>query len=288
MDCNLIMSLCKRIIPKLDIKGSNLVKGINLEGLRVMGNPEKFAEYYFNNGADELIYQDVVASLFGKNSLKEIIKKTAKSIFVPLTVGGGIRSIDDIKEVLESGADKVSLNTAVLKKPELISDSANIFGSSTIVVGMEINHIDNDYFCFTDNGRNNSNIKVLDWITQVQEGGAGEIILTFVNRDGTFKGPDLEFLKKLKKIIKIPTIIHGGFGSLEHFRDVFNHSFVSGVCVASLFHNHIIKNNKINFMPNDMGNLQYIQKKEGINNLNSLEITDIKGYLTKNNIKCRP
>ncbi len=182
------MGLSKRVIAKLDIKGKNLVKGVNLEGLRVLGKPEKFAEYYYNSGADELFYQDVVASLYGKNSLKEIISKTAKNIFIPLTVGGGIRNLKDIHSILKNGADKVSINTAAIKKPSFIRDASNNFGSSTIAVSIEASKIDGDYYAFTDNGRNNSNKKIYDWAKEVEDMGAGEIIVTDIQSEGTGKG----------------------------------------------------------------------------------------------------
>ena len=162
------MSLAKRIIPKIDIKGPNLVKGINLEGLRVLGKPQDFARYYYENGADELIFQDVVASLYGRNSLFDIIKKTADEIFIPLTVGGGIRNIDDIKSILRAGADKVSINTASHENPKFISEASNIFGSSTIVVCIEaIKQSNGDYLAFTDNGRNGTNKEIRAWSKSV-------------------------------------------------------------------------------------------------------------------------
>ena len=179
------MSLAYRIIPRLDIKGPNLVKGVHLEGLRVLGKPEDFAKYYYEQGADELFYQDVVASLYGRNSLHELISKTAKVIFIPLTVGGGIRTIDDIKNALRSGADKVSINTSAIENPDLIKNASKVFGKSTIVVAIEaIKQPDGHYLAFTDNGRNYTGREVTKWAKNTEELGAGEIVLTPLTRKG--------------------------------------------------------------------------------------------------------
>ncbi len=176
----------KRIIPRLDIKGSHLVKGIHLEGLRVLGNPEVFAKFYYEQGADELIYMDVVASLYGRNSLSEIITRTAKQIFIPLTVGGGIRTIDDINNVLRAGADKVCINTAAINNPDFIKQASRKFGSSTIVVAIEaIQQSEGNYLCYTDNGREHTGIDAVIWAERIQELGAGELIITSVDAEGT-------------------------------------------------------------------------------------------------------
>src|SRR3989344_2874988 len=152
-----------RIIGRLDIKGPNLVKGIHLEGLRVLGKPEQFAKYYYESGADELIYMDVVASLYGRNSLLGIVEKTAKEIFIPLTVGGGIRSLSDIRDVLRAGADKVALNTAAIGNPQIVSEASQMFGSSTIVISIEaIKQPDGQYLAFTDNGREHTGLDVVE------------------------------------------------------------------------------------------------------------------------------
>ncbi len=175
-----------RVIPRLDIKGPNLVKGIHLEGLRVLGKPEDFAQYYYEQGADELLFMDVVASLYERNSLHDIISQTAKKIFIPLTVGGGLRTIEDIKNVLRAGADKVSLNTAAIKNPQIIRDASRKFGSSTIVVAIEaIKEADGTYRAYTDNGREHTGVEVVSWAKQVEELGAGEIIITSVDKEGT-------------------------------------------------------------------------------------------------------
>jgi imidazole glycerol-phosphate synthase subunit HisF len=171
-----------RVIARLDIKGPNLVKGIHLEGLRVLGKPEDFARYYYEHGADELFYQDVVASLYERNSLQEIISATAKRSFIPLTVGGGIRTTRDIRDVLRAGADKVAINTAAVRNPEFIREAARKFGSSTIVVAIEaIKQPDGKYQAFVDNGREHTGLEVYEWAQKIEELGAGEIVITSVD-----------------------------------------------------------------------------------------------------------
>ena len=189
-----------RIIPKLDIKGPNLVKGIHLEGLRVLGTPEDFAKYYYENGADELIFQDIVASLYERNSLHDIVSRTAKNIFIPLTVGGGLRTIDDINNVLRSGADKVSINTGAVRNKSFIREASRKFGSSTIVVAIEaIKQANGEYYCFIDNGREETGIEVTAWAREIEELGAGELIITSVDREGTGEGFDIDLIKKINE-----------------------------------------------------------------------------------------
>jgi len=191
-----------RIIPRLDIKGPNLVKGIHLEGLRVLGKPEQYARYYYEAGADELAYIDVVASLYNRNSLHDIISRTAREIFIPLMVGGGLRTIEDIRAVLRAGADKVSINTAAINNPQIISEAANIFGSSTIVVSIEaIKEKDSRYLAYTDNGRQFTGVEVIEWAKRVESLGAGEIVITSVDRDGTGEGFDLELFDSFKAFL---------------------------------------------------------------------------------------
>ena len=187
-----------RIIPRLDIKGPNLVKGIHLEGLRVLGKPEFFAELYYRQGADELIFQDIVASLYQRNSLIEIIKRTAEKIFIPLTVGGGIRNLEDINRVLRAGADKVSINTAAIANPNFINEASRAFGSSTIVIAVEaIKQPNNSYLAYTDNGREHTDVEVLAWVKEAEERGAGEILLTSIDKEGTGQGYDIDLIKIL-------------------------------------------------------------------------------------------
>ncbi|PLX15515.1 MAG: imidazole glycerol phosphate synthase subunit HisF [Candidatus Muiribacterium halophilum] len=276
-----------RIIPKLDIKGPNLVKGIHLEGLRVLGKPEQFAKFYYENGADEIIYNDIVASLYERNSLHDLIQKTAKNIFIPITVGGGIRTVDDIKEVLRAGADKVSLNTAVIKDPSLISEAANFFGSSTIVITIEaIKQSDGKYIAHTDCGREYTGIEVLKWAKQVEELGAGEILLTSVDKEGTGENFDLELVKSVSESVKIPVIAHGGAGKKEHILDVFNNS-ADAVAVCSLFHYDFIKSIKELNGYEKEGNIEFLKKGKIPSRFSACNISSLKEYLNEKKINTR-
>lgn len=278
-----------RIIPRLDIKGPNLVKGLHLEGLRVLGKPEQFARYYYEAGADELIYMDVVASLYNRNSLHDIIAKTAREIFIPLTVGGGLRGIEDIRAVLRVGADKVSLNTAALKNPGIISEAARKFGSSTIVVAIEaIKEPDGGYFAYTDNGREYTGIEVLAWAKQVEQLGAGEIMLTSVDREGTGQGYDMELIKMVTDAVSIPVIAHGGAGKMEHIREVILNTEVNAVAVASLLHYDFIKHCKAEFDNSTEGNVDFIKSGNTFKIIHPDNITAIKKTLSLNNINFRP
>ena len=209
-----------RIIPRLDIKGPNLVKGIHLEGLRVLGKPSDFAKYYYENGADELMLMDVVASLYGRNSLHDIISETAKNNFIPITVGGGIRSVKDIKNILRAGADKVCLNTAAIKNPEFIKKASREFGSSTILVSIEAIKDNDKYQAFTDNGREYTGLDVFEWAQRIDELGAGELVITSVDKEGTGKGFDIELISKINNLVSIPVIAHGGAGKKEDVIDL--------------------------------------------------------------------
>mgnify|MGYP000533574761 CR=1 FL=1 len=282
------MSLAMRIIPRLDIKGPNLVKGINLEGLRVLGKPESFAKFYYEQGADELFYQDVVASLYGRNSLHDIISKTAKEIFIPLTVGGGIRSIDDISKILKAGADKVSINTAVIENPDLISSASRFFGSSTIVVNIEaIKQPNGSYKAFTDNGRNSSNKEVISWAKEVEQRGAGEILLTCVDHEGLGKGFDLTLANKLCDSVKIPVVIHGGAGKQQHVLDLSKDLPISGVAIASLFHYHgILQSRQIDGYEEE-GNIDFLKSNKTFSNIEGSSVPDLKSFLSDNKILCR-
>lgn len=277
-----------RVIPRLDIKGPNLVKGIHLEGLRVLGLPEDFAKYYYENGADELIYQDTVASLYGRNSLNDIITRTAKNIFIPLTVGGGIRNLDDINGVLRSGADKVSINTAAINEPKLIEEASKVFGSSTIVIAIEAMKKEGKYLAYTDNGREFTGINAIDWAKKVQDLGAGEILLTSIDREGTGKGFDDELIEAVSKVIEIPLIIHGGAGSLELMHKTLELNDVSAVAISSLFHYPLLKHfEKDHTNAYEEGNLDFIKKTGSYKNFGSMSIKEFKNYLIEKNVAVR-
>jgi cyclase len=224
-----------RVIPRLDIKGPNLVKGIHLEGLRVLGRPEQFAELYYEAGADELLYMDAVASLYGRNSLAEIVERTSRVLFVPLCVGGGLRTIDDIRQVLRAGADKVALNTGAMKDPTLISRAVKSFGSSTVVVSMEVIHTGTRYECFTDFGREASGVDAFEWAERAAELGAGELLVTSVDRDGTGRGFDLDLVRGVAERVSIPVIASGGAGTVGHVAEVID-AGADAVAIASLLH----------------------------------------------------
>ncbi len=276
-----------RIIPRLDIKGPNLVKGIHLEGLRVLGSPENFAKIYYETGADEIFFQDIVASLYDRNSLKDIISQTAKNIFIPITVGGGLRTINDINEVLRSGADKVSINTAAIRNPKFISEAANKFGSSTIVVAIEAIKQNNDeYHCFVDNGREETKMEVTKWAKEVQNLGAGEIIITSVDKEGTKEGLDLDLVKKISNVVTIPIIVHGGVGNLEGIRKGIN-AGADGVAIASLLHyNTFNEINNTNVYNKTEGNFTFLNKNKNLHT-NNITIDSIKDFLLQKNISCR-
>ena len=278
-----------RIIPRLDIKGPNLVKGIHLEGLRVLGRPEQFARFYYENGADELLYMDVVASLYNRNSLHDIVRKTSGEIFIPLIVGGGIRTIDDIREVLRAGADKVSLNTAAINNPQIIKEASRKFGSSTILISIEaIRQEDGSYEAFTDNGREKTGVDAYEWALRVAELGAGEIMITSVDHEGTGKGFDLNLTRKIAESVSIPVIACGGAGNVNHIHEVITKGRADAVSIASILHYNHVKRiilNKDDF--SEEGNIEFLSKMSGFSRIQDATINSIKQYLTQQGIGCR-
>lgn len=276
-----------RIIPRLDIKGPNLVKGIHLEGLRVLGKPSDFAKYYYEQGADELMFMDVVASLYERNSLHDIISETAKSIFIPITVGGGLRSISDIKEVLRAGADKVCLNTAAINNPQLIKDATRMFGSSTIVVAIEaIKESNGKYLAYTDNGREYTGVDVFEWAQKLDEMGVGEIVITSVDKEGTGEGFDFELVSKISSLVSVPVIAHGGAGKKEHLPAVIQQANADAVALGSVLHYHFIKNNESQNSDKE-GNTEFLKQKRNFHIFESCNISEIKEYLIDKQIDCR-
>ena len=277
-----------RIIPRLDIKGPNLVKGIHLEGLRVLGKPEHFAEYYYENGADELFYMDVVASLYGRNSLLHTIERTSRKIFIPLTVGGGLRTLDDIRTVLEAGADKVSINTAAIQRPELIKEASRKFGSSTIVISIEaIKKSDGYYEAYTDNGREKTGVDVFEWALRVVDLGAGEIMLTSIDQEGTGKGFDLELARKVSESVPIPVIACGGAGKISHINDVITEGKADAVSLASTLHYNFVKQCKTEDDFSGEGNTEYLRNRSTFSKIQDTTIMGVKEYLTQNGLECR-
>ncbi|ASQ46444.1 imidazole glycerol phosphate synthase subunit HisF [Legionella clemsonensis] len=226
-----------RLIARLDIKGPNLIKGVHLEGLRVLGNPNEFAMSYYTGGADELIYMDTVASLYGRNNLSDIVKKTAENVFIPITVGGGIRSVDDVKQLLRCGADKVAVNTAATKNPLLITEISRRFGSQCMVLSIEAKRLSNGRWeVMTDNGREHTGMDVVDWARNGQEFGAGEILLTSIDQEGTRKGFDIELIRAVSDAVTIPVIASGGMGKPEDLLSAVHLGHADAIAMADLLH----------------------------------------------------
>jgi len=226
-----------RLIPRLDIKGSNLIKGINLEGLRVIGDPQEFARMYYEDGADELLYVDVVASLYGRNNLHDIIKRTMQDVFVPLTVTGGIRSLEDVQAVLRSGADKVGINTAAIKRPELIREVAQKFGSQCMVLSIEAKKISpGRWMAYTDNGREPTGFDVVEWSQRGVELGAGEILLTSVDHEGTRHGFETELIRAVSTAVSVPVIASGGMGQTSDAVTAIKQGGADAIAMADILH----------------------------------------------------
>ncbi|HBR59321.1 MAG TPA: imidazole glycerol phosphate synthase subunit HisF, partial [Deltaproteobacteria bacterium] len=225
-----------RLIARLDVKAPNLVKGIQLEGLRKMGDPNEFALKYYLQGADEIFYADIVASLYERNSLLDIIERTTDRVFVPITVGGGLRNIDDVAAALRVGADKVSVNTAAIKRPEVISEIAKRFGSQCMVLSIQAKNHGNHWEAYYDNGREHSHLDVIEWAKRGEELGAGEIMLTSVDKEGTAKGFDVELVKAVTDVVTVPVIASGGMGRLEDINPVIQKGHADAVAMAHVLH----------------------------------------------------
>lgn len=226
-----------RLIARLDIKGPNLIKGVHLEGLRVIGSPNEHALQYYRQGADELIYIDCVASLYGRNHLSEIIRDAAMDIFVPMTVGGGIRSVNDVTQILRAGADKVAVNTAAVNRPELITEISHVFGNQCMVLSIEAKQTDVDRWeVFTDNGREQSGLDVVEWAKRAVDLGAGEILLTSIDREGTRRGFDVSLVKAVSNSVSVPVIASGGMGKTTDLMPVIIDGGADAVAMADILH----------------------------------------------------
>ena len=249
--------LKKRIIPCLDVKDGRVVKGINFVDLIDAGNPVDQAKFYSENGADEICFLDISASLENRDTLINIVKKTAEEVFIPLTVGGGIKSIDNIQSLLKAGADKVSINSAAITDPDIIKKSSNYFGSQCIVVAVDVKKNENSWLVYSHGGTKNTGIDAIEWLRKVEQLGAGEILLTSMDRDGTKLGFDLDILAEANKILGIPVIASGGVGSIHHFYEGVKDGGADALLAASVFH------------------------------FNEFSIMEVKNYLKKNNIDVR-
>ncbi len=228
--------LAKRIIPCLDVKNGRVVKGTQFVNLKDAGDPVEVAKEYDRQGADELCFLDITASHEERNIILDIVQKTAEQVFIPLTVGGGIRTLDDIRNLLKAGADKVSINTAAVKDPEFVKRASEKFGSQCIVVAIDAKKVDDHWEIFTHGGRTATGIEIIPWAKKMEEYGAGEILLTSMDRDGTQEGYDLELTRQVSEAVNIPVIASGGVGNLEHLYAGFNQGKADAVLAASIFH----------------------------------------------------
>lgn len=230
--------LTKRIIPCLDVTGGRVVKGVNFVNLRDAGDPVEIAAYYDKAGADELVFLDITASSDDRAIMRDVVARTAEQVFIPFTVGGGIRGIEDFRDILKLGADKISVNSAALKRPELISEAAWRFGSQCVVVAIDAKHRDDGsgWDVYLNGGRVNTGRDALEWAVEAERMGAGEILLTSMDADGTKDGYDIELTKAVAQSVNIPVIASGGAGRLEHFYDAIAEGMADAVLAASLFH----------------------------------------------------
>ena len=251
--------LAKRIIPCLDVHGGRVVKGINFVNLRDAGDPVEVAAAYDKAGADEIVFLDITATSDARKTMIDVIERVADRVFIPFTVGGGINTVDDFRQILRAGADKISINSSAVKNPGLISEAAEIFGSQCVVVAVDVKKRDSDsgYDVYVHGGRINTGIDALSWVKEVEQRGAGEILLTSMDCDGTKAGYDVEFTRLVSESVGIPVIASGGAGAPEHFLDVLTKGKADAALAASLFH------------------------------YKELEIADLKKYLSQNGVATR-
>ena len=228
--------LAKRIIPCLDVKDGRVVKGINFEGLRDMADPVDMARFYNDSGADELVFYDITASAEGRKLFTDILRRVAAEIFIPLTVGGGIRSLEDFDRVLKCGADKVSVNSGAIADPSIIAKAAKKYGDQCVVLSMDVKRVEGQFRLFAKGGREDTGIDALDWAVRGVNDGAGEIVLNSIDTDGVKQGFDLEMLDALAERVKVPIIASGGAGNMGHFAELFTHPGIDAGLAASIFH----------------------------------------------------
>lgn len=229
--------LTKRIIPCLDVRDGKVVKGINFVGIKEVGDPVELVKKYNDQRADELVFLDITATYEGRKTMVDVVRRVAQQVFIPLTVGGGISSIEQIRDLLHSGADKISLNSAALDHPELIEQAAKVYGAQCVVLAIDAKKMpDGSWHCFKAGGRVDTGIDVVEWAKKATALGAGEILLTSMDADGTKKGFDLELCRAIKRAVNVPVIASGGCGQVEHFAQVFEEDVADAALAASLFH----------------------------------------------------
>lgn len=249
--------LAKRIIPCLDIRKERVVKGVNFVNIKDTGDPVELAKFYNNEGADELVFLDITASSENRSTILSVVKEVAKQVFIPFTVGGGIRSISDIRNILLAGADKISLNTSAVNNPELITEAANAFGNQCIVLAIDAKQENGSWKVFTNGGRTPTGLDAIQWAKEAVKKGIGEILLTSIDRDGTKNGFNIDLTKKVSQAVNVPIIASGGAGKLSDFSDIFEKGMADAALAASLFH------------------------------FGDLKIKDVKNYLKSKNILTR-
>jgi cyclase len=232
----LLMSVAKRIIPCLDVDKGRVVKGTNFVDIIDAGDPVEIAQKYDNEGADEITFLDITASHEGRNNILSVVERVADEVFIPLTVGGGVKKFDDVRNLLSVGADKVTINTAAVNDPNIINNVTDKIGRQCIVIAVDVKKIDDDYIVFTHGGRTQTNLKAFDWCLDCQQRGAGEILLTSMDKDGTKDGFDIEILSKISNNVNIPVIASGGAGNLDHLYQAIVKGNADAVLAASIFH----------------------------------------------------
>ena len=235
----------KRLIARLDIKSQNVIKGVQMDGQRIVGDPAELASKYYEAGIDEIFYIDTVASLYGRENMTAIVEQVAQSIFVPLTVCGGIRSLDDARLMLRSGADKVAMNSAAVSNPRLLQEVSSTFGSQCVVLSIEAKRVENDWEVFTNNGRDRTGVFVGKWIESAQKCGVGEVFITSIDRDGTKRGLDLDLKKLARSSTDLPVIGSGGIGSVQDIYQALREADLDGVCVGAALHNETVEIDQI-------------------------------------------
>jgi cyclase len=225
-----------RVIARLDVKNNFVIKGIHLEGLRKVGDPNQLAKAYYEAGIDEILFIDAVASLYNRNNLFDVIKKASEEVFVPITIGGGLRNLSDIEQALDAGADKVALNTAAIREPDLIEKVAKQYGSQCVVASVQAKRTPSGWEAYIETGREKTGVQVLDWVKRLQDLGAGEILLTSVDQEGTKSGFDLPLVRAVNESVSIPVLVSGGYGQPKHIQELLEVTEPSGICFASVLH----------------------------------------------------